>query len=260
MSAAKIARKAYRTSPEDVVKLAGRRYRARTSRRRAGPVTLECLRSSEYTELMNRFVPYDGEYGLHEAETGTKSFMYRAFEVDDRLRAFRWRGIQENLDLILDLIAEPAGLVADLGGAASPFGLGSVVVDQLPYDADGNPVAYRSLEELPGQAAAVLSSHTLEHIPDLEGALARIRDSLAPDGTFVALLPAFSCVRWRTGTHSHAEFGDHVWTFGLKNTPNLPADLLSYVEIDALLERFFTVASAAYCGDDSIFIVCRQRA
>lgn len=256
----RVARKLYRSSPEQLVGTVGRRYRAlaRQRRRSAPPLTLEFLRSEEYRELMGRHVPYDGEYGLHEAETATKSFLFRAFEVDDRLRAFRWRGVQENLDLILDMIAEPSGPVVDLGGAASPFGLGSRVVDQLAYDVDGHEVPYHSLDELPRKADVILSSHTLEHIPELQEELARIRDSLAPGGTLVALLPAFSCVRWRAGTHAHAVFGDHVWTFGLSGTPNVPGGLVNYVEIDLLLGRYFTVESAAYCGDDSIFVVCRQ--
>ena len=64
-------------------------------------------------------------------------------------------------------------------------------------------------------------------------------------------------MRWRAGTHSHTVFGDHVWTFGLSGTPNVPEGLVKYVEIDRLLGRYFDVESAAYCGDDSIFAVCR---
>jgi SAM-dependent methyltransferase len=256
----RIVRKLYRNSPEELVELASRRYRlaARRRHRISRPVTLDFLRSEEYDELMRRYVPYDGEYGLHEAETATKSFLFRAFEVDNRLRAFRWRGIQENLDLILDLLADSSRLVVDLGGAASPFGLGTVIVDPLPYDADGNEVPCRSLSDLRRQADVIVSSHTLEHIPDLEGELERIRTSLVSGGTFVAHLPAFSCERWRVGTHSHAVFGDHVWTFGLSNTPGVPQGLLKYVEVDQLLKRYFTVESAKYCGDDSIFAVCRR--
>jgi methyltransferase family protein len=254
----RIVRKLYRSSPEELIALASRRYGALARRRRTPrPVTLDFLRSGEYQELMNRYVPYDGRYGLHEAETATNSFRFRAFEAYDRLRPFRWRGVQENLDLILDLIAGPSRLVADLGGAASPFGLGSVVVDQLPYDADGNEVRHRTLSDLPRPADVIFSSHTLEHIPDLEGELERIAASLVRGGTFLAHVPAFSCVRWRVGTHSHAVFGDHVWTLGLSDTPNVPEGLLEYVEIDRVLARYFDVESAVYCGDDSIFAVCR---
>jgi SAM-dependent methyltransferase len=242
------------------VDLAGQRYRLLAKRRRtAPPVTVDFLRSGEYEEFMNRYVPYDGNYGLHEAETATKSFKFRAFEVDDILRAFRWRGVQENLDLILDLISDSSRLVVDLGGAASPFGLGSVVVDQLPYDVDGSEVPYRSLSDLPRHADVIVSSHTLEHIPELEAELQRISDSLASDGTLIALLPSFSCERWRAGTHSHESFGDHAWTFGLSGTPSVPEGLVNYVEVDLLLARYFKVESAAYCGDDSIFAVCSRR-
>jgi SAM-dependent methyltransferase len=255
----KIARKLYRSSPEDLVELTGRRYRALARRRRSpAPPTVAFLRSEEYRKLMNRYTPSGGDYGRHEAELATKSYVFRNFDVDDRLGAFRWRGIQENLDVVLDVIAEHSGLVVDLGGAASPFGLGSVVVDRLPEDAYGNPVPYRSLDELPGKADAIISSHTLEHIPDLEAELERIRESLRPGGTLLVLLPSFYCERWRVGTHSHASFGDHVWTFGLSGTPDVPDDLVSYVEIDRLLEQHFRVDSIAYCGDDSIFAVCRR--
>lgn len=256
---AKVARKLYRSSPASLVELGSKRVNRLASKRgRKEPITLEFLRSNKYQELMNRHVPYDGDYGLHEAQTATKSFLFRAFEVDHILRAYRWRGIQEHLDQVLDLIVGSRGLVADLGGAGSPFGLGSVVVDQLPMDAEGREVRYRSLDELPEPCHVILSSHTLEHIPELEAELGRIREVLVPGGTLVALLPAFSCERWRAGVHSHASFGDHVWTFGLSETPNVPEGLVNYVEVDELLARFFTVQSATYCGDDSIFAVCTK--
>jgi SAM-dependent methyltransferase len=175
------------------------------------------------------------------------------------LRAFRWRGVQENLDLILDVLTDPGNTTLDLGGAASPFGLGSVVVDQLPYDKDGNVVPYRSLADLEGPVDAILSSHTLEHIPDLQDELGRIYDSLRPGGRLIALVPAFTCVRWRAGVHSHATFGDHVWTFGLSGTPNLPEGLHKYVAIDEMMSHWFELEQANYCGDDSIFLVARRQ-
>jgi SAM-dependent methyltransferase len=254
----RIVKKLYQTSPEDLVEVASRRYGVLARRRTTPPLTAEFLRSQAYQDLMNRYVPYDGQYGLHEAETATKSFLYRAFEAEEQLRAWRWRGVQENLDLIIDLVDDPSKLVVDLGGAASSFGLGAVIVDQLPFDADGRKVPYASLSELPRKADVIISSHTLEHIPDLEAELARISDSLAPGGTFLAHVPAFSCERWRVGTHSHASFGDHVWTFGLSGTPNVPAGLINYVDFDAMLARHFTVVSAEYCGDNSIFAVARR--
>jgi len=258
--AQRVPRKLYHSSPKDLLELAGRRYRLLAKRRRTPPaLTPEFFESGEYEELMSRHVPHDGNYGLHEAETATKSFMFRAFEVDDVLRAFCWRGVQENLDLILGLLAGSSRPVVDLGGAASPFGLGSVIVDLLPYDIEGNEVPYRTVSELPSQAGVILSSHTLEHIPELPAELERIRDSLVSGGTLVAHVPAFSCVRWRAGTHSHASFGDHAWTFGLSNMPNVPEGLAHYVEIDRLLADYFEVESAVYCGDDSIFAVCKRQ-
>jgi SAM-dependent methyltransferase len=254
----RVARRLYRTSPEGIVAMARRRFERASSRLSKDPITLEFLRSAEYPELMNRYVTYDRDYGLHEAETATKSFLFRAFQVPERLRAYRWRGIQENLDLILDLIAGEDGFVVDLGGAASPFGLASVIVDQLPFDCYGNPVPYRSLSELGEKADVVITSHTLEHIPELEEVLGEVHDVLKPGGKLVAHVPSFSCVRWRAGVHAHATFGDHVWTFGLSGTPNVPEGLHSYVEFDKLCERWFELERAEYCGDDSIFVAARR--
>ena len=256
LSPARIARKLYRSSPEQVVRAARNRYRIRRAHADCDPVTVDFLRSAEYRELMARHVPYTGP-GLHEAQTASKSFMFRHFEVDRRLLAFRWRGVEAHLDLLLEHLADPSRSVVDLGGAASPFGLGSIVVDTLPVDAEGRSVPYRSLDELPGQVDTIISSHTLEHIPDLDAELDRIARVLAPGGTLLVHVPAFSCERWRVGVHSHATFGDHVWTFGLRGTENVPDGLRSYVEIDAFLTRHFEVLSASYCGDDSIFIECR---
>lgn len=247
----------YRSTPEKLVTEARRRV-SRRPRSAPQPPTVEFLRSEAYAELMYRDVPYNRDYGLHEAQTATKSFMFRAFKADRVLRAFRWRGIQEHLDLILDRFASSPGPVVDLGGAASPFGLGSVIVDRLPRDVDGRAVPYTSLDELPEQPGLVISSHTLEHVPQLETELERIVATLLPGGTLIAHVPSFSCERWRAGIHSHASFGDHVWTFGLRDTPDLPPGLQRYVEIDALLaDRFEEVELARYCGDDSILAVCR---
>ncbi len=260
--AAKLRRLAislYRSTPEKLVSEA--RYRIGPRRRNVPlPITVEFLRSPEYAEIMNRHVPYDGDYGLHEAQTATKSFMYRAFKMEARLRAYCWRGVQEHLDLILEHFASSPGPVVDLGGAAAPFGLGSVVVDRLKQDIDGNDVLYASLDELPERPGVVITSHTLEHIPELEDVLEQVATILLPGGMLIAFVPAFSCERWRVGAHSHAAFGDHAWTFGLRDTPNLPAGLLRYVEIDALLERWFDLELARYCGDDSIVLVGRPHA
>lgn len=210
---------------------------------------------------MSRHVPYNGNYGLHEAETVTQSFRFRAFEAGERLRAFRWRGVQENLELFLEVLHDSSRFTVDLGGGASPFGLGSVVVDTLAHDSDGRKVPYHALSQLPRKAHAVISSHTLEHIPDLHGELQAIADVLIPGGRFLIHVPSFSCVRWRAGVHHSVEgFGDHVWTFGLNGTPSLPDGLQNYVEIDDILSRYFDVQAAGYCGDDSIFALCARRA
>jgi hypothetical protein len=229
------------------------------ARRRRPPereVTLEFLRSSEYVEHMMRHVPCDGDYGLHEAQTLTKSFLYRHHEVHGILGAFRWRGFHEHLDEILEVIAT-CGPVVDLGGAAGPIGLGTEIVDSLEVDRRGAPVRYHRLADLPAAPGAVISSHTFEHIPNLSDVIEEIATSLKPGGVLIAHVPCFTCERWRAGIHANPRYGDHVWTFGLSGTePSVP--LNGYAEIDTLVGARLAITSAAYVGDDSIMVVARK--
>jgi hypothetical protein len=217
------------------------------------PITPEFLRSQAYQDLMNKHVPWHGDPGLHEAQTWTKSFQERHFTSFDELQTFRWRGFQHHLELLLEHLLGRE--VVDLGGAAGPVGLGSVVVDQLDTDVFGRPIPYKSLSALPGPVDTVISSHTFEHIPDLVGVLGEVRKALRPGGTLIAHVPAFSCERWRVGIHRKPEFGDHVWTFGLSGTTTLPSGLRNYAEVDKMIAEQFDVQMAEYVGDDSILVV-----
>jgi hypothetical protein len=219
-------------------------------------VTQEFLRSQEYVEHMMRHVPCDGDYGLHEAQTLTRSFLHRHQEVQGILGAFRWRGFQERLDEILEVITmfDP---VIDFGGAAGPIGLGTEIVDSLELDRRGKPVRYHRLTDLPSAPGAVISSHTFEHIPNLSEVIDEVATSLKPNGVLIAHVPCFTCDRWRAGTHANPRYGDHVWTFGLSGTePSVP--LNSYTEIDNLIGARLAIESAAFVGDDSILVVARK--
>jgi hypothetical protein len=243
----------YDAFPRRLVEALAKRIPSAGKRRPSKPVTVEFLRSETYRELMSRHLPHDGGYDQHEAQNQTRSFLFRHREQHHRLGVFRWRGLQENLDQLLDEVTRPGRFVVDFGGAASPLGLGSHVADRVETDVYGDRVSYRSLDELPGQVDVVFSSHALEHVPDLDSTLRVIADVLRPGGTAILHLPAVGCERWRAGNHRSRAYRDHVWTFGLRGT-ELPQQPPNYVEIDAAVARFLRIAVAEYCGDDSIII------
>ncbi len=227
----------------------------RAAPRRCEPVDEAFLRSPAYAAEMNRHLPAPGAYDRHEAQHRTPSFVYRHHEANHRLGPFRWRGIQEHLELLLD--ATRGRRVVDFGGGACPLGLGSVVVDSLDVDALGRPVRYPRIEEVDFAPDVVFTSHTLEHVEPLDRVLRALRDATAPGGALIAHVPAYTCERWRAGVHANRLYNDHVWTFGLRGS-RPPEGLERYVEIDALVERDWRLERATYCGDDSIFLVARR--
>lgn len=206
---------------------------------------------------MMRFVPITGEYGRHEAFTYTRSYVYRHATCLRELGVFRWRGMQENLDEILDRVAPEDVSVVDFGGAGCPLGLGSTVVDRMKRDAAGRPVGYRDVKDLAAKADVVFSSHVLEHIEPIEKVLEDIRDALKPGGDFIVFVPSYTNEGWQAGRHENRRFGRHVWTFGLSDDP-LPKDLPKFRAVDRLLANYFKIEKAEYCGDDSIYCLCHK--
>lgn len=213
------------------------------------PMTAAFLRSPAYDLLMNRHVPAGGP-GLHEAEERSASYVFRHATCASALGAWRWRGMQA----MRERLCAVSGNIIDFGGAASPLGLGSLVVDRAERDAYGRDVHSTSMRGL--RAPVVFTSHTLEHCEDLDGTLAEIREALMPGGYLIAHVPAWTCVRWRAGVHTSSDYGAHRWTFGLgESEPGLQnytaiALAVAWVGLD--------VVSAAYCGDDSIMVVAKR--
>ncbi|MCB9781498.1 MAG: class I SAM-dependent methyltransferase [Candidatus Omnitrophica bacterium] len=251
-----LLRKLYTLSPEKVGKKIKSVF-ASGPPTHATPVTETFLRSSEYSEMMSKHLPYDGVYDLHEAQNETANFRYRHFDCRDRLGIFRWRGIQQHLEELLPILTDPQKKIVDFGGAASSVGFNSIIVDQLPEDAFGNPVRYHGLSEIQGEVDVIFSSHTLEHIPDLDGVLKEITDKLKPGGLLILHIPSFSCERWRPGIHTNAKYNDHVWAFGLEQSSPIP-NLKGYCDIGMKVADYLQIKQAEYCGDDSIYLVAQK--
>ncbi len=262
--------KLYRTSPQTLVtkleRLAGRPGDAVVvqPKRVPRPVTRSFLESAAYGKLMSRHLAFGDDGGLHEAQHDTASYRFRHFEAFDRLGVFRWRGVQRHLKTILDTVAplDAQPRVIDFGGAACPLGLGSMLVDLLPEDVYGQPVPYHALSDIEGEVDAIFCSHTLEHVEPLDDVLSEMVGKLRPGGRLILHVPAWTCEGWRAGTHRNDLHRDHVWTFGLSESTDLPNDtpdgLPRYRAFDMAVARHARVELAAYCGDDSIMVVAER--
>lgn len=220
------------------------------------PPTVEFLRSAEYTTLMGRHLPHPGIYDLYEAQNDTRNYRFRHREIQDRLGVFRWRGMQKHLATVLELVTAPGAVVVDFGGAAGPLGLGTTLVDQQQVDCLGRAVKYHSLDEIEGSIDVIFSSHTLEHIPELEAILASFTRHLSADGHLLLHLPSVTCERWRAGNHLHKVYNPHVWTFGIGPKPE-GITCQNYLDVRDYLGSRFRVETLEYCGDDSIFVHAR---
>ena len=224
---------------------------------RIHPPGREFLTSPKYQAIMNRFVPATGDYGIHEAQAYTRSYINRHNKHLSQLGVFRWRGFQEHLDDVLPLVSDPNKYVVDFGGAGCPLGFNSVVVDFLKKDAAGRPVKHRTLSELPRQADVMFAAHVLEHVPNLDEVLAEMKAKTVPGGPVIIMVPAYTNEGWHAGAHNNKRFGGHVWTFGLSRTQP-PPELHNYRAIDETLARYVIVEKAEYVGDDCVYCFCRN--
>lgn len=219
------------------------------------PPTLEYLMSDDYLNEMRKFLPYPGSFDLHEAQNNTSSYRYRHHSQIKKLGIFRWRGIEKHKDFLIEIFSDPKKLIIDLGGAACPVGFNTEVMDIEEFDLYNNKVKYNSLDEIKEKVDVVFTSHTLEHIPEIENFIVKIKNIIKKDGLFIIHVPSFFCEDWRVGIHHDAKQGDHVVTFGTSKVDK-PNGLNNYCDIDVLMEKYFRIDTVEYCGDDSIFMLC----
>ncbi len=235
----------------------------RTESLRRRVLTREFLDSTDYNHLMTRYLVL-GRDGLHSAEWMTRNYRWRHFKRAAVLGAWRWLGVYENSEFLIPLVfGDGEGL--DFGGARGPIGPNVPICDRLDTDVFGRPVAYQDLKAVKNRSLDyIFSSHTLEHIAALDGTLQLLNRKLKPGGVLVLHLPAYTCTRWRAGTHSYADAkgaSPHVHTFYLALDPTVPADLRAdkaAKPIDLHVRKHFTVEQASMVGDNSIWIVARK--
>jgi hypothetical protein len=190
---------------------------------------------------------------LNDAEELTEDFKYRHFDnhAKSLLGCYRWKGVYQHRDYLKNILESSNSI--DLGGAASPIG-NSIVVDNLKFDYNNNPVKYNTIESVDFDVNFIFSSHTLEHVFDIKGILLSMSRKLNESGSIFLHLPAYTCKRWLPGIHSHLDFGDHQWSFSLSSDKNAPSTDRNIV-IDKLVKNYFNNIKSFYTGDNSIIVM-----
>lgn len=217
------------------------------------PPSERFLLSRQYTDLMNRYLGAGEKETQNEAELQTKNFLFRHHEARRSLGLYRWRGIEESRFEILNYLKESERHAVDFGGAAAPLGFNSTVVDTLRWDALRRRVRFHDLSQLKRPIDYFFSSHTLEHIQDLDGFFLQLERAISKFAILFFHLPSFSCRRWRAGIHQNGLYNDHHWTFHL-SSDDPPRDLPKLLCIETYLSSKFNILEAKNCGDNSIIV------
>ena len=206
------------------------------------------IQSPSYAHVIKAF--YTDQDGLDSAQLATYNFRYR-HDMYRSLGAWRWLGVYENRDLISDLVFDSKRRGLDFGGARGTIGHGADVCDLIPMDAYARKTKYKTLRSIPaGIYDYIWSSHTLEHIDNIDATLAEMLTKLKPGGVLVLHLPSWTCRRWQAGRTQ-----EHKHTFCLAVDANRAAGCESLTAIDTLAAKYFDIKQSNYCGDNSIFLV-----
>lgn len=221
----------------------------------------EYLLSDQYVDHMMIESNMDYEDFInfhHDAEPKTKNYNIRHFQLTKALGGWRWKGVFTYRETFVDLIFNENLKGIDFGGSQRPISFDIDVVDIEKEDFYGREVKYHSIDEVDFDLDYIFSSHTFEHIPELDKILAKLYDKLQPDGILALNLPSYTCKRWWADTGNWMGGTPHVHTFKLSKsstTDNIP----NLVDIDTKLEEVgFNIALAEYAGDNNIIIFAEK--
>lgn len=231
-------------------------------RRHRRLLTRAFITSAAYPELMTRH--FDSRVdGNDSAERMTENFRYRHFKRHRTLGAWRWLGALEYREVIAEAVFDESRRGLDLGGARGPISPLVVICDRLAKDVFGREVPFRGIDEIDDESLDYIwTSHTLEHIPELPRFLGELSAKLRPGGRLFAMVPAWTCTRWRAGVHDYADTGGaspHLYTFALAGDKEAgDAGLSRLIRFDTLVSEQLFVEEAAMTGDNSIFLMARR--
>ncbi|NBG65880.1 methyltransferase domain-containing protein [Acidiluteibacter ferrifornacis] len=221
-------------------------------------LTKKFISSKAYDELMTSYANADFTSFVDDAEQRTKNFMFRHMKHHKILGGWRWKGLWQYREQLIPIIFNENIKGIDFGGANGPISLTIPIVDFAKKDSFNRVVKYNSLTELDFLVDFIFSSHTLEHIEDLDLIFSQMNEKLNDEGQLIFLVPAYSCKRWNSGVHINKKFNDHAWTFYLsKNKPDHNFKKLN--AFDLSVGRHFDVKVAEYVGDNSIYVLAKKR-
>jgi len=175
---------------------------------------------------------------LYHQKDNVKNFDYRNAKLYP-LGAWRWLAVYQYRHVIASYVfSNKKGI--DFGGYGAPIWGNTEIVDIEP------PNRWRQLKDIGDEELDyIFTSHTLEHIKNLEETLQEFCRILKSDGIIIGILPSYMCERWRAGD----ERNDHVWTFSIGK---------EFTNIRNILIKYFDVESCRYAYDDSIFFLARK--
>lgn len=187
----------------------------------------------------------------NDADQRTSNFKFRHLKYNRILGCWRWKGLWLNKEKLAPIIFNKSLKGVDFGGASGPVSQNVVVVDFAKKDLFNRPVNYQSIESINFEPDFIFTSHTLEHIDDLDVVLLKLFKVLKKGGVFIAHVPSYSCERWRPGIHKNKRFNDHKWSFYIDEEP---LDIPEPKAIDQVISKYFKINNKEYTGDDSIII------
>jgi SAM-dependent methyltransferase len=203
-------------------------------------ITKEYLCSKEYEEYMETHLE-NGEdrYNQGESLLVSESFGWRHANMC-HVYVWKWLCTYQYRHLIMDYIfSDKIGI--DFGGGLGPVGGNTRIIDILPEFDNIDDVAENSLDY-------IFTSHTLEHVWNLDETLIKLRSKLKDDGIMIAIVPCYKCVRWRACNYDTG-INKHLWTFTLEDD--------EFIRIDEKIEKAgFKINKVEYCWDNSIFVLC----
>jgi len=231
-------------------------------------MTKEYINSEEYDKDMMHGVNQSKEdflSYLFDAEPRTGNYTHRHNIIRKKLGTWRWKGIYEFRGLLSPIIFNENLRGIDFGGSQRPISYNVDIVDVELTDDLGREVKYHTMDDLEHELDFIFSSHTLEHLDDLDFYLEKFYEKLKPGGYFISLVPSYSCKRWHANSGNWmgneakkgtpgADAAYHKHTFVLSDTPYDWLNLPNPVEIDTKLKKYYNLQIAKYTGDNSIFI------
>lgn len=217
-------------------------------------LNFEFLNSPAYDKMMahNSTVENFPSYA-NDAEEKSPNFIYRHMRCHKILGCWRWKVLWQKKSELLPVLFDKNKIGIDFGGANGPVSLHAKVVDFAVIDTFNRKVQYKNLTDVDEKVDYIFSSHTLEHIKDLDLIFDEMKKVMKKGANLFFHVPAYTCTRWRSGIHTNRSFNDHAWTFYL-SADTIDSDIINTMAFDTKVAEHFKIKSAEYVGDNSIFV------